>query len=103
MLSFKLYRSNIHILLKISVTVTVIVTLIVMITVAVTVTVFGILLFLVQNGWGTVRERSEFFFGMARERRGKNANGTGTVQERNNYCNFISIENSVFKCILSFF
>ena len=38
----------------------------------VTVTVFDI--FLGQNGWGTVRERSEFF------RNGEKQNGTGTKE-----------------------
>ena len=55
-----------------------------MVTVAVTVTVmvyltaFYYFTILVQNGWGTVKERSAFF-GMALERRGNNGNGTGTV------------------------
>ena len=57
------------------------------------VTVFDIFLFLDQNFWGTVRERSEL-----RQGKGKEQNGNGMVTVRKNYCNYGSARIGLAVC-----
>ena len=51
------------------------------------------LAFLAKNGEGTLKERSEFFWERLGNGDEQKSNGTGTVQERKNYCDEICLND----------